>query len=799
MNKFIFPFFAFIIFHLTSFAQEVSTINGKVVDDKNHPIEFSNVILKDQNNKIVKGTITDTSGTFKLKAMKGAYVLNISFLGYEDFSKEIMIDKNQDLGIITLSESENNLGEIVVTVEKPVIEKKVDRLVFNVENSITASGGNALDALRKTPGVTVKDDKIEMIGKGSVAVLMDDRIVQLSGEELVNFLRSIPSDDLKRIEVITTPPAKYDAEGSGGLINIQYKKGRRNAWNNSTRVAYTQATFPSYSLGNTFSYNKNKLRVLISADAKKGSRAYINHLQTFYDKETRFGKLDMKNKSDYFSGRFGLDYDLSKNTSVGIQYSGGIRNGNNKDNNLTTDKYNYDLRLNDSIVSGGIENKEINNNSVNLHYIQKLDSIGRKLSVDLDYFTYQSSKDRKFTSNTFDSIGNKIDSLSANNTGDQKINNYSAKIDMEHPTTWAKISYGAKVSFSHTDNSVRYFDTTIPGTRIPDDQQSDDFDYTENTQAAYFDLAKEFGKKWEAKLGLRVERTQTKGVSKLEGEKRREYVQWFPTFYLLRTINDNHSMNVNYNRRIRRPGFWELNPFRFYLDRTSYTIGNPSLQPSFTDKIELSHTYKNKLISSASFSVTTNGFGQVPMPIESTKEQIFKQENYYTEYEYGISETYSFSPFPWWKSQNQVYTYYSQSKIDKTINAVAQNGVGLYFSTNNSFTLNKKKTIKGEVNFLWSHPGGEDITIYDKPYYSLDLGLSMSFLDKKLQCSIALNDVLKTQRFYNSIVSNDIMQKFNNYYDTRSLKISLKYNFGNKTISVKEREFGNEDEKNRTN
>ena len=538
------------------------------MDSINHSIEFANVIIEDQNNTIVEGTITNMQGVFELRAKEGDCTLTISFLGYEDWNKEISVDQNIDLGIITLDESENDLGEVVVIAEKPIIERKVDRLVFNVENSISASGGDALDALRKTPGVNVQDDEITMIGKGSVAVLIDDRIVQLSGEELASFLRSISSDDIKSIEVITTPPAKYEAEGTGGLINIQYKKGRRNAWNNSTRVAYKQATFPSYSLGNTFYYNKNRLKLLISADAKKGSRAYSNHSFIFYDKEIRESNLDINRKVDYLSGRFGLDYDLSKNISVGIQYSGSVRKGYSYDNNLTEDQLNSDLSVEQSIVSEGIEDEDVENHSANFHYIQSIDSIGKKFSVDLDYFTYQYSRDRNFTSNTFDPIGNKIDFLSANNMGDQTIENYSAKIDMEHPTPWSKISYGAKASFSRTDNVVNYFDTTS-GIPVPDPQQSDDFDYTENTQALYFDLAKEFGKKWQAKLGLRVEYTQTEGLSQLDknNPELNKYTEWFPTFYLLHTINDNHVVNINYNRRINRPGFWELNPFRFYLDQ----------------------------------------------------------------------------------------------------------------------------------------------------------------------------------------------------------------------------------------
>ena len=294
---YIFLFAGFFLFYFPCFSQ-AHFINGKVVDSAGNPVEFANVVIKDQNGKIVEGTITDQKGIFRLKAKEGTYKLTISFLGYEDWDlgyedwdmgyedwdKEMMMHKNQDLGIIILSESKSDLGEVVVTVEKPVIEKKVDRLVFNVEHSISASSGTVLDALRKTPGVAVdQDGAISMIGKGGVSVLIDDRMLQLSGEDLTNFLQSIASDDVKSIEVITTPPAKYEAEGAGGLINIQYKKGRKNAWNNSLRAAYTQATYPSYSLGNAFSYSKNKLRLFVSADAKTGSKARLTTAKIDFD------------------------------------------------------------------------------------------------------------------------------------------------------------------------------------------------------------------------------------------------------------------------------------------------------------------------------------------------------------------------------------------------------------------------------------------------------------------------------------------------------------------------------------
>ena len=800
---YIFLFAGFFLFSFPCFSQ-AHFINGKVVDSTGKPIEFANVVIKDQNGKIVEGTITDQKGVFRLKAKEGTYKLTISFLGYENWDKEMIIDKNQDLGIIALTESKSDLGEVIVTVEKPVIEKKVDRLVFNVEHSISASSGTVLDALRKTPGVAVdQDGAISMIGKGGVSVLIDDRMLQLSGEDLTNFLQSIASDDVKSIEVITTPPAKYEAEGAGGLINIQYKKGRKNAWNNSLRAAYTQATYPSYSLGNAFSYRKNKLRLFISADAKTGSKARLTIHEIDFD-EPRLRERDNKKRANSFSGRFGLDYDLSSKSSIGAQYLGGFKIGKDYTGNNIYDGVNVITKDTLSIISNGIDDEETNNHSVNLHYLQRLDSIGNKFSMDLDYFTYYTHQDKDLASTTFSTDitkknQTKLDSLL--NIGDQRIENYSAKIDAERFASWAKISYGAKTSFTRTNNLInyQYYYNTFEDLTLRDSTQIDRFIYTENTQAAYIDFAKELGKKWTFKLGLRAEYTQTTTDSQANKEKtqKRKYLQWFPILYALHTINDRHSLNLNYNRRINRPEFWALEPFRRYLNNVSYTVGNPFLQPSFTDKIELSHTYKNTLVSMAFFSVTTNGFYQIPILDGRTKEQVYKMQNYFTLHQYGISESYAFHPLSWWSSQNQAQVFYSQHTINPTIDAVAQNGIGLYLSTNNSFTLNKRKTIQGELNFVWEYLGS-DSGIYEyKPYYYLDLGLSLFFGDKRWGCSLALNDVLKTLT-YHFTVSSNVKEKYSDYFDSQQIKFSLKYNFGNTTISVKQRALGNKEEKNRS-
>ena len=657
------------------------------MDKTDMPIEFANVIVSDKNNAILGGTTTDPQGNFHFKIGQTKCRIRISFLGFEDWVKDLTIDGNTPLGGISLTESKNDLGEVVVIAEKPLIEKKIDRLIFNLEHSISASGGTVLDALRKTPGVAVgQEGSLRMIGKGSVSVLIDDRLLQLSGDELTNFLESIASDDVKSIEVITTPPAKYEAEGNGGLINIIYKKGRKNAWNNSVRTSIRQATFPSYSLGNTFSYYKNKLRLFVSADARRDKKKRYTRYSIDFQ-EPRSGERNIKRRTRSFSGRFGLDYELSDKISVGAQYLGGFKAINNYTKNDIYDGINAIKTRTFSIISNGMDDKDISNHSANLHYLQRLDSMGNKLSVDLDYFTYSTYQDKNLVSTTFSTdttVENqtKLDLLL--NIGAQRIENYSAKIDVEHPASWAEISYGAKASFTHTNNLInyQYHYNTFDDLSLRDSSQVDRFVYTENTEAAYIDFAKEL-KKWTLKLGLRAEYTQTKAESQENREKnqKNKYLKLFPALYMLYAINDDHSVNINYNRRISRPEFLYLDPFRRYLSNVSYSVGNPFLRPSFTDKIELSHTYKNKLISTLFFSNTTDGFDQIPKIDSETKEQVYNMKNFFTLYQYGISESYTLHLFPWWSSRNVASLYYSEHTLVPAIDAVIQNGLVVDLNT----------------------------------------------------------------------------------------------------------------------
>ena len=257
------------------------TIKGKVTDVAD-VIPFANVILKDSNNKIIAGTTTTDEGKFELQTSNGTYIIEISFLGYQTLSRTIIVNKNINLGTLVLKENEQALEEIVVKTEKRVLERKVDRLVFNVEKSIAATGGNGLDVLRITPGVQLQNNTISILGKGASQVLINGRSSPLAGDELMAFLSAFSANDIVKIEVITNPPAKYDAAGNGGLINIILKKGLQNSWKNATTLSYNQNKYSFTTLTNNFLYNKNKISFSGSLNATKGSEGNLSGLQINY-------------------------------------------------------------------------------------------------------------------------------------------------------------------------------------------------------------------------------------------------------------------------------------------------------------------------------------------------------------------------------------------------------------------------------------------------------------------------------------------------------------------------------------
>ena len=770
-------------------------ITGKIKDIKGEAVSFANIVLKDSIDTVKKYAIADENGSFIIQVDKGTYKLEVSILGFKNWNKEVNFQNNQNLEDTILETSIEELDEVVV--KNKLIERKPDRLIFNVENSIASSGGNALDALRIAPGMAIDDQGISMIGRGASRVMLNGRIIQFSGEELVGFLNSIASDDIKKIEIITNPPAKYEAAGGGGLINIIYKKGAGDFWKNSTTLALNQNTYRFYTLRNSFLYSKNKLKLSLSVNGDIGDIRAVETIDTNYPSGLWKTTLVSKEQKDNTSARFALDYDLSEKTSIGAQYLGNYRQPNMYDNTITEIFNNMGI-IDSLFDNNGSNDRKITSHMYNVHFITKLDTIGKSISVDLDYLDYENDLERNYLVNTLSPENQFIGvNQAARNQSNQDVDNFSVKVDVNHPLKFIDLSYGAKMSNIKTVNNLENFNL-ISGDPILDPLTSDEFEYEENILAAYLNGSKKIGDKWEMQLGLRVENTTTEGFSKtLNQINKNDYTKFFPTFYVSYERNDNNNFSFNYGRRINRPSFRDLNPFRFFSNTNFYSEGNPFLQPSFIDNFEFNYIYKEVLTTSVFTNYTSDGYGYIYSADADTNTQAIILRNYYTLLSSGISESYTFKDISWWYSQNSIYLINYEAKFNGEIDAMPLNGFQFYIDTYNTFSLSE--STKLQLDFFYSSPLKSGLSSYGERY-GLDLGLKKSFLSNDLQVSLFAKDIFDTGSF-NNIVSNanGVNTTFGLNRSRRYFRVSLSYNFGNKKIDIKGRNFGNDEEKNRTN
>lgn len=770
-------------------------ITGKVAD-KTDIIPFANVVVKGKNDKIIAGTTTDDKGLFEVNVSQGNYTIEITYLGYKNWEKEVQVGVNLNLETILLEENAQALEEIVVKTEKRVLERKIDRLVFNVEKSIAAVGGNGLDVLKITPGVQVQNGTLVILGKGAAQVMINGRISVLVGDELVRFLSGFSASAIQKIEVITNPPAKYEAAGNGGLINIILKKGIQDFWKNSTTISYNQNRYNFTTLTNNFFYNKDKVSFSGSLKTSKGNHENSEGLFIAYP--TNNWEIDVNSRigREQFSGRFLLEYAISDNTTFGMQYLGNATTPNIM-GTTTSSIFDTDDKLERSLINQGDNRINTKNHTLNFHLLTALDSLGKSISFDADYFTFDSENSRDFFTEEYNNSGNlQAINSAALNTSNQAIENFSAKIHVAFPLEKMNLSYGVKTSFTSTKSNVLYYNT-ISGSAVLDLNRSNEFKYQENVLAGYISGNTSINNKLEMQFGLRLENTKTKGIhAEMSQETINNYTKLFPSIYFSFAKNDANNFGFSYGRRINRPNFSHLNPFRFYINDKSYSVGNPFLQPSFSDNIEFSHLYKKNLNTSIFLNITTDGSGTIFTSDAANQTQIITKKNYFKQYNYGLKESFSFLKNNWFKSQNSIniFGYYTQFTED--FGATPKNGMQLYVASNNSFSLSKNTKLQLNSWYSTQHRSG---LFSVGEMFDLSLGLQHDFRNN-IKISLLFSDLFKTAglNYYTSAI-NGIEQVYRQNESTRTFRISISYDFGNKKVSVKNRGFGNDDERRRSN
>ncbi|MCB9360265.1 MAG: TonB-dependent receptor [Flavobacteriales bacterium] len=798
MKKFLLYIYFQCFISLVAIAQH--TISGKIIDENNHPMEFV-VLTITQNDSTIKEEVVKEEGEFSVSLPAGTFTFKVIYFGKIILTQNINVTQSENIGALKAIVGSLTLGEFVLEDTKNLIERKVDRLVFNVENTVAASGGDALDLLKVTPRVKVENDKIAMIGKSGMSVMIDDRITQLSGEELVNYLKNIPSDNIKSIEVITNPPAKYSAEGNSGLINIKLKKSIEDSWSTDIRTSYQQATYARGAIGGNFNYRKNKLSFYTIFYYSDGSNAHETISKVHYKEVLLNEEILGRSYFQPLNVKCGGDYNVSDKISMGFLVNSTKLFPNNSPSTTTSELINNQTQVIDSLIkTNSIDDKENQRNSVNYHLIYTLDTNNRKLSLDIDYFKIKNNTDRFFESTTFLNNGaiSQGSFASANNKGNQQIENYSVNLDMEHPFKWATFNYGGRLTTTQTDNELHFFDlkTGIP---IFDDAQSNTFIFTENTQAAYFSVHKELSKKWEAKAGLRAENTNTKGNSiTINQTNTVQYFQFFPTAYLSYNPNDSNSFSLNYGRRINRPSFSFLNPFQYVYNQYSYSEGNPFLLPSFSHNLEFEYMFKDFWVNTIYLSKLENGFEQVTIVDSSGIVMRTVPENFIENTAIGLAENITIIPFKFLETNLFVDIYYSHTSSSKTFALNLLSGWNGYVGLSNDFKLNKKKTAFLNISYFYITKGVSNLD-RNNDFDQLDIALKLLFWKEKMKLTFAGNDLLSSNRPEYTSVTNGIKNSFRNYTDNRDFRISISYNFGGTPKNYQKHENKNSEELNRTN
>jgi hypothetical protein len=689
-------------------------------------------------------------------------------------------------------------------------------MVVNVEASPTNAGANALEVLEKSPGVSVdKDGNISLKGKAGVQVFIDGKPAYLSGADLANYLRNLQGTQLDQIEIMTNPPAKYDAAGNSGIINIKTKKSKQMGYNVMATLGYSQGVYASNNQNLTFNYRKNKVNLFgtLSRNERNSfqklsiQRKFIEEsskeVKSLFEQLSSMRQLNMSNNA-----KLGADFYLTKKTTIGATLNG-FYNPGVFTNNSDIDIANPDGTLMSKANGFSKSKSQWRHFGSNINFRHVFDTTGKELTADVDYLNYNVSSSQNLMNKYFDPSGvptNVPDNLLGSLP--QLIRIYSGKADYLHPLkNGAKFEAGIKTSFVETDNNAVY-DTLRNGMMILDSARSNHFVYTENINAAYVNYSKQLNKKWSAQLGLRLENTTARGNSKglaysnvynkfmpFDSAFTLNYTQLFPTAYVQYTADEKNSFTVNYGRRIRRPDYENLNPFVEFLDRYTFEQGNPKLRPQFSHNIELSHTFKGFLTTTLNYTKTNNIIQQVLEQNENSNESYIKQANIANQRQYGIAVS-AFKQFKGFSGN--IYANVFNNEFNGIVNntMVTMGATSAMF--NGSVAYKFKKGLTTEVSGFY-RTAGVDGVFRIGGFGMMNLGASMPLFKTKGTIRLNVRDVLWSQRIKGESKFGNIDAQFQNYRDSRVASITFTYRFakGKLNANARRKTSGSADEQSR--
>ena len=759
-------------------------ISGKVSDNKSKPIVYANVVaLNVQDSTIVAGSLTDENGVFEISVQEAnRYLLKTSFLGYETLYKTVEPNSKEQLSI-TLLEKLESLNEVQITVKRPTLKRESDRLIFNVERT-SLTEGNIWDILKSTPGVLMMNDEILVKNSSNIIYLINDRRIYLSGDELQQLLSGRAADAVQSVEVITNPSAKYDADGDA-IINIKMSKNLVAGYNGSIFNNFTHGYYPRNSIGTShyFKSKKTSLFAGYSYNVSKLKRENTEEINFIEDNMTG-GNWDTDIDRDTWSrnhnANLNFDYFINNKSTFSISGNASITPYWKRETNAFTQAL-------DSTFSS-LNNTEDNklNIALNADYVYK-SSKGSRLSFNAHHTNFEYDRFQDVITDYRDDGNSFLRSNSFETTSDQNIKIYSAQTDLLVPFKHnGSFEIGLKTSNIDSKSDINQI-LTNNNSETFDLNNSGIFNYDENNIAGYINLSKKW-ENWDLSLGLRGEYTEGKGIleSSTDDMNSFDYLKWFPTFNLSHAFNEKHSLGIGYNRRIERPTYARLNPFKFFFNDNSFVEGNPNLQPTITQIATLTYTINETFTFEAYYRIIDDMMTELGLQDNLNNQIKYLAVNLKQNIDFGLD----FSTYTKLTNKWNIYVVTSVFKdeaefFDENNELDTQSRWSTYINCINYFSFLKDDSLTADLSFLYISP------IIDGPALiseraQLDFGLKKSFGKGNWILSLRASDIFQTSDF---TVKNQYGNQDNQYYalfDNRWIRLGLRYKFGNTRLQTNE-------------
>jgi iron complex outermembrane recepter protein len=779
-----------------------TNIRGSVTDSKNNPLKTITIsVLNAKDSSLVKADVTDATGKYDIVTNNaGDYLLKLSAIGYETkYSKNYTIADGQTVNAdaISLAEAPKNLQGVTVVSKKPMIEVKADKTIFNVEASINASGSNALELLQKSPGVQVdNNDNISMKGKTGVRVYVDGKMMQLDTKDLAAYLKSINSNDIEAIEMISNPSAKYDASGNAGIVNIRLKKNKKFGTNGSVNLGLVQGFTPKGNGSLNLNYRDKKINLFGNAGGNIGiNRNELNlyriQKDTLYDQESV-----MKNDDKSVNIKAGVDYFINNKNTIGILATTNFANTNADNAGGTYIYYNpTNVFVKKLEAFNTIPGKRTNSNfNINYRYA---DTSGREINFDADYGLFRGTGRSYQPNNYYNASNALLYNVINRNYTPTDIDIYTAKLDIEQRLGKGKLGFGAKTSFVTTKNTFDFFND-IAGVTIKQLSRSNSFSYKENVNAAYVNYQRQLNEKWSLQTGLRMEQTtsdgnltRADGIVQPDNRVKRNYVDFFPSAAFTWNINQKHSLNLTYSRRIDRPTYQDLNPFENKLDELTYEKGNAFLRPQYTDNVEMTHTFMGFINTTIGYSYVKDYATQAT---DTSDNATFVQQKNLAQQQIVSFNIGAPTPIKkWWNGYINLWynIQFFEGKIGENKVKEKVPSYGAYLQQ--SFTLGKDYS--AEISGWFNGPSVWGGTWKTKPQGAVDLGLQKQILKKAGSIKIAATDIFHTAPWSAISDFGGVYIRGGGNWESQTVRISFSYRFGSAQIkSSRNRQTGLESE-----